>query len=186
KQRRPRPDAVRRTQRLEEHHMSSFRRGHSPARESQQSRRVSRRAFVDWAASGVAAAAIAPLLPACDEPAPQRTPSAGASPSANAAAKPRVPLPKSLTLDYAYYNPVALLLKDKGWFEQEFSKDGVEVRWVLSLGSNKALEFLRGGGTDFGSTAGAAALIGRANGAPIKAVYSYSKPEWTALVTRPD
>jgi sulfonate transport system substrate-binding protein len=28
--------------------------------------------------------------------------------------------------------------------------------------------------------------VGRANGIPIKAVYVYSKPEWTALVTRPD
>lgn len=91
-----------------------------------------------------------------------------------------------VTLDYAYYNPVALLIKDKGWAEEEFAKDDVEVRWVLSLGSNKALEYLRGASVDFGSTAGAAAVVGRANGLPIKAVYVYSKPEWTALVTQPD
>lgn len=36
---------------------------------------------------------------------------------------------------------------------------------------------------DFGSTAGAAALIGKANGNPIKSVYVYSRPEWAALVT---
>ncbi|MGB0741246.1 MAG: hypothetical protein ACPGXX_14325, partial [Planctomycetaceae bacterium] len=36
---------------------------------------------------------------------------------------------------------------------------------------NKALEFLNGGSVDFGSTAGAASVIGRANGIPIKAVY---------------
>lgn len=29
-------------------------------------------------------------------------------------------------------------------------------------------------------------MIARANGAPIRAVYVYSRPEWTALVTRPD
>jgi sulfonate transport system substrate-binding protein len=29
-------------------------------------------------------------------------------------------------------------------------------------------------------------LLGKANGNPIQAVYVYSKPEWTALVTRPD
>ena len=34
--------------------------------------------------------------------------------------------------------------------------------------------------------AGAAALVGRHNGNPIKSVYVYSKPEWTALVTRKD
>src|SRR5690606_4955744 len=72
------------------------------------------------------------------------------------------------------------------WLEQRCSRGGGEVGRVLSLGSNEALEVVRGGGADFGSTAGAAALIGRANGAPIKAVYSYSKPEWTALVTRTD
>ena len=93
---------------------------------------------------------------------------------------------KEIRLDYAYYNPVSLLLKDKGWVEQEFEKDGASVRWVLSLGSNKALEFLNGGSIDFGSTAGGAALVGRANGNPIKAVYVYSRPEWTALVTRAD
>ncbi len=91
-----------------------------------------------------------------------------------------------VTIDYAYYNPVALLIKDKGWAEEEFAQDDIDVRWVLSLGSNKALEFLRGGSVDFGSTAGAAAVIGRASGLPIKLVYVYSKPEWTALVTQPD
>ena len=60
------------------------------------------------------------------------------------------------------------------------------MRWVLSLGSNKALEFLRGGSLDFGSTAGSAVTLARANGLPVKAVYVYSKPEWTALVTRAD
>src|SRR5919199_3761574 len=93
--------------------------------------------------------------------------------------------PSTITLDYAYYNPVSLLLKKKGWLEEEFAGDKIAVRWVLSLGSNKALEFLAGS-ADFGSTAGAAALVARANGLPIKAVYVYSKPEWTALVTRPD
>ena len=56
------------------------------------------------------------------------------------------------------------------------------MRWVQSAGSNKALEFLNAGSIDFGSTAGAAALIGRINGNPIKSIYVYSRPEWTALV----
>jgi len=57
---------------------------------------------------------------------------------------------------------------------------------VQSLGSNKALEFLNARSLDFGSTAGAAALLARVNGNPIETVWIYSKPEWTALVTRPD
>lgn len=38
----------------------------------------------------------------------------------------------------------------------------------------------------FGSSAGLAAVIGRAKGVPIKAVYVFSRPEWTALVVRRD
>ena len=92
----------------------------------------------------------------------------------------------TVTLDWAYYNPVSLVLKQEGWLEEELKGDGIEVRWVQSLGSNKALEFLNAGSLDFGSTAGAAALLGKINGNPIQTVWVYSKPEWTALVTRPD
>ncbi len=91
--------------------------------------------------------------------------------------------PKEIGLDWAYYNPVSIVLKDKGWMEQEFAKEGIQIRWVFCAGSNKAIEFLNARGIDFGSTAGAAALLGRINGSPIKSVYIYSKPEWTALVT---
>ena len=93
---------------------------------------------------------------------------------------------KEIKIDFATYNPVSLVLKDKGFLEKALEKDGIKVRWVQSLGSNKALEFLNAGSLDFGSTAGAAALIGKINGNPIKSVYVYSRPEWTALVTRKD
>jgi sulfonate transport system substrate-binding protein len=79
-----------------------------------------------------------------------------------------------------------MVLKDKGTLEKEFAKDGIGILWVQTLGSNKALEFLNAGSIDFGSTAGSAALLGRINGDPIKSIYVYSKPEWTALVTRKD
>ena len=90
---------------------------------------------------------------------------------------------EEVRIDYAYYNPVSLVLKNKGWLEEDLAKDGIKVRWVLSLGSNKALEFLNAKGLDFGSSAGAAALLARINGNPVKSIYVYSKPEWTALVT---
>lgn len=89
-----------------------------------------------------------------------------------------------IRVDYAYYSPVSLVLKDKGFLEEELRKDGIAVRWVLSLGSNKALEFLNAKSLDFGSTAGGAALLARINGAPVKSIYVSSKPEWTALVTQ--
>jgi sulfonate transport system substrate-binding protein len=91
-----------------------------------------------------------------------------------------------IRIDWATYNPVSMVLKEKGLLEKEFEKDRVGIRWVQTLGSNKALEFLNAGSIDFGSTAGAAALIGRINGNPIKSIYVYSRPEWTALVTGKD
>ena len=94
--------------------------------------------------------------------------------------------PATIKLDYAYYNPVSLVLKDKKFLEQDLASDGIAVEWTQSLGSNKALELLNSKSIDFGSTAGAAALIGKANGNPIKAIYVYSRPEWTALVVRKD
>ena len=94
--------------------------------------------------------------------------------------------PKEIRLDWATYNPVSMVLKEQGLLEKEFAKDGIAIRWVQTLGSNKALEFLSAGSIDFGSTAGSAALVSRINGNPIKSIYVYSRPEWTALVTRKD
>lgn len=91
--------------------------------------------------------------------------------------------PKEIRIDYATYNPVSLVLKERGTLEKALAPEGITVRWVQSAGSNKALEFLNAGSIDFGSTAGAAALIGKINGNPIKSIYVYSRPEWTALVT---
>ncbi|MGN6410873.1 MAG: ABC transporter substrate-binding protein, partial [Nitrobacter sp.] len=90
---------------------------------------------------------------------------------------------KEIRVDWATYNPVSMVLKDKGLLEKEFEKDGIKIRWVQSAGSNKALEFLNAGSIDFGSTAGSAALVAKINGNPIKSIYVYSQPEWTALVT---
>lgn len=94
--------------------------------------------------------------------------------------------PSEIRLDFATYNPLSLVLKEQKILEKAFEKDGISIRWVQTLGSNKALEFLNASSIDFGSTAGAAALIGKLNGNPIKSVYVYSRPEWTALVTRKD
>jgi len=94
--------------------------------------------------------------------------------------------PKEMRVDWATYNPVSILLKNKGLLEKEFAKDGISIRWVQSAGSNKALEFLNAGSIDFGSTAGSAALVAKINGNPIKSIYVYSRPEWTALVTGKD
>jgi len=99
---------------------------------------------------------------------------------------PALAAPNEIRVDWATYNPLSLVLKEKKLLEKAFEGDKIAVRWVFSAGSNKALEFLNAGSIDIGSTAGAAALIARINGNPIKAVGVFSRPEWTALVTRAD
>lgn len=91
-----------------------------------------------------------------------------------------------IRLDYATYSPVSLVLKEKGWVEEVFEPRGIAVKWVFSIGSAHANEHLRSRAVHFASMAGATALNARAQGVPLKTVYIFSKPEWTALVTRPD
>lgn len=106
-----------------------------------------------------------------------------------------VPVLKRVTVDFAYYNPSSLVLKNSGWLEEAFKQQGIEVKWVQSAGSNRALQYLdgtnalnylTGDSVQFGSTAGLSAVLARTNGSPIKAVYVYSRPEWTALVVSRD
>ena len=106
---------------------------------------------------------------------------AGARVGAQAAA----PL-EELRVDYATYSPTSLVLRRFGWLEEEFRKDNVPVKWVYSAGSNRALEYLNANSIDIGSSAGLAALLGRANGNPIRCPYIFSRPEWTALVVPKD
>jgi sulfonate transport system substrate-binding protein len=87
----------------------------------------------------------------------------------------------TLGISYAYYDPVSLVLKDQGFLQTELGPD-VKIDWVLSQGSNKALEYLRGNSIQFGQTAGSAALLGRANGAPVQAIGASTNAEWTAIV----
>ena len=89
-------------------------------------------------------------------------------------------------VDYAYYNPPSLVLKSKGWLEEALHQRGTAVDWVLSLGSNKGNQFVQAGTVAFGSTAGSAAFLARANGTPLHTVFLYSRPEWTALVIGKD
>lgn len=84
----------------------------------------------------------------------------------------------AVRLDYAYYNPLSLVVRDQHLLEHR----GLTVTWVYSAGSNKANAGLRADAIDIGSTAGSAALLARANATPIKTVYIFSQPEWTSLL----
>jgi sulfonate transport system substrate-binding protein len=91
----------------------------------------------------------------------------------------------SLTIDWATYNPLSLVVRDQRLIEDALG-ESVTVEWVQSAGSNKANELLRSGSADVASTAGSAALLARANGSPIKVIDIYSQPEWSALVVGED
>ena len=126
--------------------------------------------------------AVAALVAACGGaggPATTATTAPGAS--APSVADPAL---AELRIDYATYSPPSLVLKKQGSLEQALP--GTTIKWVYSAGSSNALNFLQGNSIDFGSTAGAAALLSRANGNPIKVVYIYEQPEWTALVVAKD
>lgn len=114
----------------------------------------------------------------------------GCVPGENAGNDPEPPADgawsgSTLSIDFATYNPLSLIIKEQGWLEDTFGDD-VEVTWTQSLGSNKANEGLLAGALDVGSTAGSAALLARSNGSPIQVIDIYSQPEWAALVALPD
>jgi len=90
----------------------------------------------------------------------------------------------TLTIDWATYNPLSIVIREQGILEDTL--DGVTVEWVQSAGSNKANELLRSGSADVASTAGSAALLARANGSPIQVIDIYSQPEWSAIVVGAD
>jgi sulfonate transport system substrate-binding protein len=126
------------------------------------------------------------LLVACSA-AGTPAPSAGgptAGPGAAATAGPADPALAEVKVDYATYSPPSLALKKFGWVEEALK--GTTVTWVYSAGSSNALNYLQSKAVDFGSTAGSAALLSRANGNPIKTIYIYEQPEWTALVVAKD
>lgn len=89
---------------------------------------------------------------------------------------------KALKLDYAYWNPLSLVIRDQGWLEAE----GYTVEWILSGGSNVALENLNAEAIDIGSSAGSAAFAAHANGVAITTVGVFSQPNWATLVVGKD
>lgn len=91
-----------------------------------------------------------------------------------------------IRLDYAFYSPESLVVKHNGWLEDAFGKQGTKVRWVLSRGSNNSLEFLNSGASDFALTSSISAFVSRANGQPVKAIYSYLWYVPSALLVQKD
>ncbi|MFM1994585.1 MAG: hypothetical protein RLZZ610_102 [Actinomycetota bacterium] len=93
---------------------------------------------------------------------------------------------KVLKIDYAYWNPLSLVIKDQGWLEEELAADGYSVEWILSAGSSKAIENLNAEAVDIASSAGAAAVAARANGVALTTVGVFSQPNWASVVVGKD
>lgn len=93
--------------------------------------------------------------------------------------------PEKITLDWGYYSPHTLLIKDKGWLEEAFADVGTSIAWVQSRGSNNSLEFLKVGATQFAGSASLSAFIARANGVPLKVVYIASWGNGSQLIQVP-
>lgn len=87
-----------------------------------------------------------------------------------------------LRLDYAYWNPLSLVIRDQGWLEEELASQGIEVEWILSAGSSTALANLNARAIDVASSAGSAVFAARANGAPVKTIGVFSQPFWASIV----
>lgn len=93
--------------------------------------------------------------------------------------------PEKITLDWGYYSPHTLLIKEKGWLEEAFADAGTSIAWVQSRGSNNSLEFLKVGATQFAGSASLSAFIARANGVPLKVVYIASWTTGSQLIQVP-
>jgi sulfonate transport system substrate-binding protein len=127
------------------------------------------------------AAAVALALTGCSAPA-TATPTASASAASDAVIDRTG---ETLNIDFATYNPLSLLIKNYGWLEEDLAASGIKVNWVQSLSSADANSKLLAGAIDVGSTAGAAALLARANGSAIKTIEIFDQPEWAAIVVAP-
>jgi sulfonate transport system substrate-binding protein len=94
--------------------------------------------------------------------------------------------PKEIGIGYSYIVPSSLILKEKGWLDDELRGRGIAVKWVLSLGSNKTIEFLRAKSIDFGPSSNASAFLARANGTPTKLVYWTERKNGAPILVRDD
>ncbi|WP_232209775.1 aliphatic sulfonate ABC transporter substrate-binding protein [Chlorobium ferrooxidans] len=89
-------------------------------------------------------------------------------------------------MDYTEYNQLSLALKKLGWLEREFKADNLPVSWLYSEKGEDGINYLAKGTVDFASTDALGAIIGKANGYPIKTVYMFSKTERSMLLVPRD
>jgi sulfonate transport system substrate-binding protein len=109
-----------------------------------------------------------------------QTASTPAAPAATAPAKPKV-----INVSYAYrpLNVPSIVALEKKLFEDEFAKDGIQVKW-FELEGPATTEALAAKSIDFATSLNyVSAIIAKANGNDLKVIASYSKfPKGIGLV----
>lgn len=90
-------------------------------------------------------------------------------------------LPEEITIDYANWNPLSLIIHERGILDEEFKNDNVKINWVFNPGGNKAMEFLLSKSADIASSADICVLLSTINGNPIKSVMVVDYREYVIL-----
>ncbi|QDR79210.1 ABC transporter substrate-binding protein [Sporomusa termitida] len=95
--------------------------------------------------------------------------------------------PKEIHVAYQNSSIIILLAKAKGFYEEEFAKDGVDVKYDLYLSGPPMIEAFAGGRADFAHTGDMPPVSARAAGVDIKVISRAGyTPGGNALLTRPD
>jgi sulfonate transport system substrate-binding protein len=95
--------------------------------------------------------------------------------------------PKEIHIAYQNSGPIILLAKAKGWYEEEFAKDGIEIKYDLYLAGPPMIEAFAGGRADFAQMGDMPPVSARATGLDIKIISRAGyTPTGNAIVIRPD
>lgn len=95
--------------------------------------------------------------------------------------------PKEIHIAYQNSSIPILLAKAKGLYEEEFKKDGIEVKYDLYLSGPPMIEAFSGGRADFAHTGDMPPVNARSTGVDIKVIgrAGYT-PAGNALLVKPD
>ena len=77
---------------------------------------------------------------------------------------------KVINIAYQNSSKTVLLAKAKGWFEEEFGKDGIEVKYGLFLSGPPMMEAFSAGRMDFATTGDMPPVSSRAAGVDVKII----------------
>lgn len=94
---------------------------------------------------------------------------------------------KTIRIGYQASSSLTILAKEKGFFEEEFGKDGTAVNYTLFLAGPPMVEALAGDRLDIANLGPLPAISARASGIDVKAIgRAYSDDFYYGLLVRPD